>query len=69
MEWTPSRVRFFVDEALILDSRVSPRPPLGLVMWIDNQYAAFEPSGKVAWGVEPSPEAAWLEIQEPDITT
>jgi hypothetical protein len=64
VEWAPSRTAFWVDEALVLASPVSPRPPLGLVAWMDNQYAAFDPSGKLRWGVEASPEDGWLEIDE-----
>jgi hypothetical protein len=47
IEWEASRTRFIVDDRLVLESPVSPKPPLGLVAWIDNQYAAFEPSGKL----------------------
>ena len=64
VEWAPNHTAFSVDEALVLDSVVSPRPPLGLVAWIDNQYAAFDPKGKLRWGVEASPEDSWLEIDE-----
>jgi hypothetical protein len=51
-----------VDDALVLETSVSPRPPLGLVIWIDNQFAAFTPEGKVGFGVLKN-EAAWLEIE------
>ena len=64
VDWALNRTAFSVDHALILDSSLSPRPPLGLVAWIDNQYAAFDPSGKLRWGVEASPEDAWLELDE-----
>ncbi|MBI2757903.1 MAG: hypothetical protein HYX49_04410 [Chloroflexi bacterium] len=51
LEWSPNRSAFWVDEALVLESPVSPRPPLGLVIWIDNQFAAFRPDGKISFGV------------------
>ncbi len=63
-EWSPKRVAFWVDEALVLESPVSPRPPLGLVIWIDNQYAAFTPEGKLGFGVLANTEPAWLEIKD-----
>jgi hypothetical protein len=52
-----------VDEVDVLDTRASPRGPLGLVIWIDNQYAAFTPQGRLAWGVLPDERPAWLEVE------
>lgn len=63
LEWSPKRVSFEVDEAQVFESAVSPNPPLGLVIWIDNQYAAFTPEGKIGFGVLKNPEPAWLEIK------
>ncbi len=63
IEWRASLTRFFVDDVLVLTSPVSPKPPLGLVLWIDNQYAAFGPDGRLRWGVEASPTDGWLEIR------
>ncbi len=64
LEWSPTRSAFWVDDALVLESPVSPRPPLGLVIWIDNQYAAFTPEGKIGFGTLSNPEPAWLEIED-----
>jgi hypothetical protein len=61
-EWSPKRSAFWVDDALMLESTVSPHPPLGLIIWIDNQYAAFTPEGKIGFGVLENPEPAWIEI-------
>ncbi len=63
IEWQASRTRFFVDDELVRESPVSPKPPLALVLWIDNQYAAFEPNGKLRWGVEASSTDGWLEVR------
>jgi hypothetical protein len=63
-EWSPQRSTFWVDEALVLETPVSPRPPLGLVIWIDNQYAAWHPDGKIGFGVLENTEPAWLEIED-----
>ncbi|MBI3740008.1 MAG: hypothetical protein HY258_13255 [Chloroflexi bacterium] len=68
-EWGPSRSAFWVDEALVLESPVSPHPPLGLVIWIDNQYAAFTPQGKLSWGLEENSKSEWLEIEDIQIKT
>ena len=51
----------------MLDTPVSPRPPLGLVIWIDNQYAAFTPEGKIKRGSEENLSEAWLEIENVEI--
>jgi hypothetical protein len=63
LEWSPTRSAFWVDDALVLESPVSPRPPLGLVIWIDNQFAAFTPEGKIGFGVLAG-EAAWMEVED-----
>lgn len=65
-EWSPTRSAFWVDETLVLETSVSPRPPLGLVIWIDNQYAAFTPEGKIGFGVLENTEPAWLEVKDLD---
>lgn len=66
-EWSEKRVAFEVDEVQVFESSVSPNPPLGLVIWIDNQYAAFRPGGKLRYGVLENPEPAWLEIKDLNI--
>ncbi|MDQ3003766.1 MAG: hypothetical protein M3R47_00055 [Chloroflexota bacterium] len=67
LEWREKRVRFEVDDLQVFESRVSPRPPLGMVIWLDNQYAAFTPEGKIGFGVLENAEPAWLEIKELEI--
>jgi hypothetical protein len=62
MEWEAQSVHFCVDGVSVFHSRVSPRGRLGLVIWIDNQYAAFPPDGKLAWGLLANQEAAWMEV-------
>ncbi|GAB4504247.1 MAG: hypothetical protein Fur0043_12410 [Anaerolineales bacterium] len=63
LAWSPKRCAFWVDDALALETSLTPRPPLGLVIWIDNQYAAWRPDGTLQWGLL-SNEAAWLEVRE-----
>ena len=65
--WHERRVNFTVDDVVVFESPVSPRGPLGLVIWIDNQYAAFTPEGKIRFGVLENPEPAWLEVKEIEI--
>ncbi len=68
LDWREERVVFEVDNVQMLESLVSPHPPLGLVIWIDNQYAAFTPEGKIGFGVLKNPEPAWLEIKDIDLS-
>jgi hypothetical protein len=63
MDWQAQQVSFWVDEVPVFSTPVAPRGPLGLAIWIDNQYAAFPPSGKVRAGTSPNPLPAWLEIE------
>jgi hypothetical protein len=64
LDWLAGEARFHLDDQHLFTTRVSPRGPLGLVIWIDNQYAAFPPSGKLRFGTSPNPEPAWLEIED-----
>lgn len=67
LDWRADHVGFEVDDTKVFESSVSPDPPLGLVIWIDNQYAAFTPEGKIGFGVLENPEPAWLEIKGIDV--
>ncbi len=67
LDWRENRVAFEVDDALVFESSVSPHPPLGLVIWIDNQYAAFTPEGRIGFGVLENPEPAWLEVKDIEV--
>jgi hypothetical protein len=65
LEWEAMRTAWFVDDALVFESPVSPNAsrPLGVIIWIDNQYAAFTPEGKIAFGVLEG-EEEWLEVED-----
>ncbi len=66
LKWDRSGVAFAVDDAPIFRTGILPRGPLGLVIWIDNQYAAWKPSGRVRLGALAHP-AAQLEIEALEI--
>lgn len=63
-EWSATRSVFLVDGEIVFETSVSPHPPLGLVIWIDNQYAAFTLEGKYGFGLLANTEPAWLEIKK-----
>ncbi len=59
--WQQDQVEFKVDGTAILATKISPKPPLGLVIWIDNQYAFWNPGGRLGYGTLETP-GGWLEI-------
>ncbi len=64
IEWLANGARFHVDGRLVFQTGIVPRPPLSLVIWIDDQYAAFPPHGRLKFGYQPNPAPAWLEIKD-----
>lgn len=62
IEWGERTSRFLVDGRVVLAEAPSPRGPLCLVLWIDNQYLVATPQGRLAWGMLDLPAAQWLEI-------
>lgn len=62
LEWHREAVHFLLDGDICFETNAAPRAPLGLVVWIDNQYAAFPPEGRLRFGTLPYPEPAWLEV-------
>jgi hypothetical protein len=63
LQWYKDFVCFQVDGRVMLETPVSPPGPLGLVIWIDNQYAALPPSGRLSYGTLANPEPAWIDIK------
>lgn len=64
LELRPVGAEFYIDSGLAFESSVMPRPPLGLVIWIDNQYAAFPPDGRLRIGTLATGTEAWLEVDD-----
>lgn len=67
LDWLPGRLDFWVDGVNIYSTPRSPQGPLGLVMWIDNQYAVVTPQGNFGWGLLACDEPQWLEISDLEI--
>jgi hypothetical protein len=66
LNWGQDQVHFLVDGETVKQTRISPRGPLGLVLWIDNQYAAWRPDGRLNYGtLETGP--GWIEIRDLNI--
>jgi hypothetical protein len=58
--WRSDGVRFFLDG----ETDVVPSPGLGLVLWIDNQYAAFRPGDRLRFGSLPATQPASLTVAD-----
>ncbi|MFC2054163.1 hypothetical protein ACFLV7_07675 [Chloroflexota bacterium] len=64
IDWQVEEVNFRLDGELAFKTIVVPKAPLGLVLWIDNQYAAFPPTGRIRYGMLANTEPAWIEIAD-----
>lgn len=62
IDWQRTRVQFLLDGHLILETSHVPAGPLGLVVWLDNQYLQLSPWGRFRWGLLAKEETQWLEI-------
>jgi hypothetical protein len=63
IDWGEHWSTLRVDGRVVLDHVPSPRGPLCIVAWIDNQYAIVTPQGRLGWGVLEAP-AQGLEIAD-----
>jgi hypothetical protein len=66
LKWDSLRVEFAVDGEKAFETSASPKGPLGLVIWMDNQYAAWRPDGSIRAGTLPTP-SMWMEIADMEI--
>jgi hypothetical protein len=64
IRWEHEGVKFLVDDQVVFSTSVVPRQPLGVVVWIDNQFAAFEPNGRLGWGLDSDGDGGVLEISD-----
>jgi hypothetical protein len=63
LEWHERWARFDVDGVIILETDRPPRGPLGLVAWVDNQWAIATPSGRFGWGLL-DVDTQWLDLAQ-----
>lgn len=66
LQWLRESCLFKIDGKTILETSSSPLPPLGLVLWIDNQYAAWTQEGRVRFGTLDNPRT-WMEIEDLEV--
>jgi hypothetical protein len=63
LEWKNQQDDFYVDGVSVLGTKISPQGRLGLVIWIDNQYASLPPDGRFKYGMQSNEEPAWIEMR------
>lgn len=64
IEWRRTQVRFLVDGAVLLVADQSPRGPLGLVIWKDNQAMTVTPATLPRHQLVACADEQWLEIAD-----
>lgn len=69
IEWGIKRARFLVDERLLLTCDQSPRGPLGLVIWKDNQAMTVAPWRLPHHQLVACETVQWLEVADLAIGT
>jgi len=62
VDWRMDRVVFLMDGEIQAVSAEPPSSPLGLVIWIDNQFAVASTENGMRFGVVPIDEPQWLEV-------
>jgi hypothetical protein len=62
LQWQPDCTIWLVDGIVVHQTSCSPHAPLGLCMWVDNQWLVAGPRSGFGWGVGPSQTT--LEIRE-----
>lgn len=63
IDWHAHQAQFLIDDQIILSTTISPKGKLGIVIWVDNQFAAFKPDGQISFGTLASQEATTLELK------
>jgi hypothetical protein len=69
MVWSQGAIEFSIDGAVAFTSDLIPQPPLGLVLWLDNQFAAWRPDGRLGYGTLATPPDCWVEITDLHLST
>jgi hypothetical protein len=60
--WDEAGVEFEIDQRTVFKTPLVPSARLALVLWIDNQFAAWRPDGNLASGTLATPADSWVEI-------
>lgn len=63
IDWRQEEVAFHLDGQVLKEMRVLPNGPLGLVAWIDNQFARWSPDGRLGYGTLENKGVSWIEVE------
>ncbi len=63
IDWQAGQTEFRLDGQVVLHAPFPLAGPLGFVAWIDNQYATATPESGFRFGLIPTRQAQWLEIE------
>ena len=63
LEWLPDGACFYVNGHTVFACRRAPRGPLGLVIWLDNQYMILHPTGRMGHGYVAKRSEEFLLVQ------
>jgi hypothetical protein len=61
LEWRENSSLFWVDGNLLLEAPKAPTKPLGLVVWLDNEYAVVTPKGELRFG-KTTAGKQWMDV-------
>ncbi len=64
IQWQARQAVFSIDDAPVLICNDSPQGPLGLVVWLDNQFMVVTPWGSLQHGFLEASYQRWLEISQ-----
>ena len=65
--WLTDKVSFSIDGNICHESQIFPQGKLGLVIWIDNQYARFAPGESLKFGSLETLYETSMEIKDFEI--
>jgi hypothetical protein len=68
IEWRRETVAFHLDGQALKVMSGSPNGPLGLVVWIDNQFARWSPDGRLGYGMLENKDVSWIEVEGLEMT-
>ncbi len=62
IDWQPDSVTWRIDGQVVHQTASAPCQPMGLCIWIDNQWLAVGPRGRWGWGL--CADTAVLEVRD-----
>lgn len=64
IQWETSQILFWIDHELVFSTNIFPSGAVGLIIWVDNQFAACPPNGQLQYGTLANAEPAWIDLKD-----